>query len=75
MADGEPVERAHLQAGDVILSVNNTPVKDMAQFQTLYDKTLAQKMDRVELEVERGREDFTSILKVKEYAPATEPGE
>ena len=75
MADGEPVERAHLETGDVILSVNSTPVKDMAQFQGLYDKTLAQKLDRVALEVERGREDFTAILKVKEYAPATEPGE
>jgi serine protease Do len=75
MADGEPVERAHLQTGDVILSVDNTPVKDMAQFQSLYDKTLSQKLDRVELEIERGREDFTSILKVKEYAPASEPGE
>jgi serine protease Do len=75
MADGEPVERAHLETGDVILSVNNTPVKDMAQFQGLYDKTLEAKLDRVALEVERGREVFTAILKVKEYAPDTEPGE
>ncbi|HEX4056191.1 MAG TPA: trypsin-like peptidase domain-containing protein [Tepidisphaeraceae bacterium] len=75
MSDGEPVERAHLQPGDVILSVNNTPVKGMAQFQALYDKTLAQKLDRVELEVERDREVFTSILKVKEYAPASEPSD
>jgi serine protease Do len=75
MADGEPVERAHLETGDVILSVNNTVVKDVAQFQELYDKTLAQKLDRVALEVQRGREVFTSILKVKEYAPASEPSE
>ena len=75
MADGEPVERAHLQPGDVILSVNGTPVTDMAHFQSLYDKTLADKLDRVALEVERDREVFTSILKVKEYAPASESSE
>jgi serine protease Do len=75
MADGEPVERAHLEAGDVILSVDGTAVTDMAHFQSIYDKTLAAKLDRVELEVERDREVFTSILKVKEYAPATDSSE
>jgi serine protease Do len=75
MADGEPVERAHLQAGDVILSVNGKPATDMAHFQALYDQTLAAKLDRVALEVERDREVFTSILKVKEYAPSSESSE
>lgn len=75
MADGEPVERAHLQPGDVIHEVNGTPVTDMAQFQAIYDKTLADKLDRVALEVERDRELFTAILKVKEYAPASESSE
>jgi serine protease Do len=75
MADGEPVERAHLQPGDVILSVNGSPVTDMASFQTLYDKTISDKLDQVALEVERDREVFTAILKVKEYAPATDSNE
>ena len=75
MSDGEPVERAHLQPGDVILSVNGKPVTDMPHFQALYDKTLADKLDRVALEIERDREVFTSILKVKEYAPPAESGE
>jgi len=75
MAEGEPAEKAHLQVGDVILSVDNTQVDDMAQFQTLYDKTLDQKLDRVALVVERGREVSTEILDIKDYAPATEPGE
>jgi serine protease Do len=75
MSDGEPVERAHLQAGDVILSVNHTPVTDMAEFQKLYDDSLAKNMDRVPLEVERGREAFTAILDIKDYAPATDPSE
>jgi serine protease Do len=75
MSDGEPVERAHLEVGDVILSVDGKTVTDMAHFQSLYDKTLADKLDRVELEVEHDREVFTSILKVKEYAPASDPSE
>jgi len=75
VADGEPVERAHLQYGDVILSVNGAPVTDMAHFQSMYDQTLAAKLDSVALEVERDREVFTSILKVKEYAPTSESNE
>jgi serine protease Do len=72
MSDGEPIERAHLQPGDVILSVNGKPVTDMTDFQSLYDLTISQKLDQVALEVQRGREVFTAILKVKEYAPADE---
>jgi serine protease Do len=75
MSEGEPVERAHLQAGDVILSVDRTPVTDLAQFQKLYDDSLAKKKDRVALEVERERQVFTAILDVKDYAPASEPSE
>ncbi len=75
MSPGEPVERAHLQPGDVILSVNGKTVTDMAHFQAIYDKTIAAKLDRVELEVERDREVFTAVLQVKEYAPATDPSE
>ena len=75
MSDGEPVERAHLEPGDVILSVNGTPVKNMTQFQALYDKTLKQGLSQVALEVNRDREVFTAILQVKEYAPATQPGD
>jgi serine protease Do len=69
MSDGEPIERAHLQPGDVIESVNNVPVKGMEQFQKLYDQSLAKKLDRVELEVERERSFFTAVLNLKEYAP------
>jgi serine protease Do len=75
MAEGEPCERAHLEVEDVILSVDRAPVTDMAQFQSLYDKTLKDHQDRVELEIQRGQENFTAILDVKQYAPATEPGE
>ncbi len=73
MSDGEPVERAHLQAGDVILSVDGKPVTDMDGFEKLYDE--AKSEDEVALEVQRDRAVFTAILKVKEYAPADEGNE
>jgi serine protease Do len=75
MSEGEPVERAHLQPGDVILSVNGKSVQDMTEFQVIYDKTVKANLDRVALEVERDREVFTAILKVKEYAPASDPSQ
>jgi len=50
-------------------------VTDMAHFQSMYDQTLAAKLDSVALEVERDREVFTSILKVKEYAPSSDSNE
>jgi serine protease Do len=74
-AEGDPVERAHLQAGDVIRSVNGQHVADLARFSELYDQSIQQKDERALLEVQRGRDIFTSVLEVKKYAPATEPGD
>ncbi len=73
MSDGEPMERAHLQAGDVILSVDGKPVTDMDGFEKLYDQTKSE--DEVALEVQRDRAVFTAILKVKEYAPGDDSSE
>jgi serine protease Do len=73
MSDGEPMERAHLQAGDVILSVDGKPVTDMDGFEKLYDQTKLE--DEVALEVQRDRAVFTAILKVKEYAPGDDQSE
>ncbi|MGA3067919.1 MAG: trypsin-like peptidase domain-containing protein [Tepidisphaeraceae bacterium] len=74
-SEGEPVERAQLQIGDVIHSINSKPVKDLAGFEDLYNHSIKQKDDRVLLEVQRGRDTFDAVLEVKKYAPATEPGD
>jgi serine protease Do len=74
-SEGEPVDQAQLQKGDVIRSVNSIPVTDMQSFQDLYNQTIKQKDDRVLLEVQRGQDTFDAILEVKKYAPATEPGD
>jgi serine protease Do len=75
VAEGEPMDRAHLQDGDVIRSVNGQRVTDLAHFSALYDQSIQQKDERVLLEVQRGRDVFTSVLEVQKYAPATEPGD
>jgi serine protease Do len=75
IADGEPADIAQLAVGDVILSVDETPVTDIAHFQALYGKSVAAREKRVALEVERGRGKFTAILKIDHYAPTSEPAE
>jgi len=75
IAEGEPVDRAHLQDGDVIRSVNGQRVSDLPHFSALYDQSMQQKDERALLEVQRGRDIFTSVLEIKKYAPATEPGD
>lgn len=74
-AEGEPAERAHLDAGDVIKSVNGQRVTDLAHFAAMYDQSIQNKDERALLEVQRGRDVFTSVLEVRKYAPATEPGD
>ncbi len=73
VATGEPMERAHLDVGDVILSVNSDPVTDLAQFQKLYNQSVDHNDDRVLLVVRRDRNEFNTILEVKKYAPSSEP--
>jgi serine protease Do len=74
-AEGEPVDMAQLEKGDVICSINTQPVTGMQSFEDLYNQTIKQKADKVLLEVQRGQDTFDAILEVKKYAPATEPGD
>ncbi len=73
ISDGLPVDQAHLAQGDVVLSVNGSPVKDLADFRSLYDKSIKHKDNTVLLQVQRGRDSFNAVLEVKKYAPADEP--
>jgi serine protease Do len=74
-AEGEPMERAHLEGGDVIRSVNGQRITDLARFSEIYEQSTKQKDERALLEVQRGRDIFTSVLEIRKYAPATEPGD
>ena len=74
---GYPAAKAELSAGDVILSVNDKPVADLDEFQTLYEKTVAEKQSRVLLGIQRRRARLTFVLKLTydnanaDAAPAT----
>jgi serine protease Do len=75
LTEGAPMDEAHLQPGDVILSANMQSVTDLESFQRIYDASLKRNDEKVPMEVQRGREIFDTVLEVKKYAPATEPGE
>jgi serine protease Do len=68
---GYPGEKADLNSGDVILSVDGKPATDLDAFMTLYNDSIAKREPHVILEIERGRGLRTMVLKVT-YA-ATEP--
>jgi serine protease Do len=75
LSEGAPMDEAHLEHGDVILSANMQPVTDLNSFQQIYDASLKRHDDKVPMEVQRGREIFDTVLEVKKYAPSTEPGD
>jgi serine protease Do len=74
-SEGEPVEEAQLQEGDVIRSINGERVMGLDSFEELYIRSMKHNDDRVLLEVQRDRDTFDAVLEVKKYAPATEPGD
>ncbi len=61
---GYPGEKAELQAGDVIRSVNQEPVTDLDEFKKLYDASVQASESAVLLEIQRGRGRQSAVLKV-----------
>ena len=75
VADGLPVAEANMAIGDVIHSVNNQPVKTMADFQKAYDETVDKKDPKVAVEYERDRARYPTVLNIEEYGPASKPSD
>ncbi len=61
---GYPAAKAELANGDVVLSVNQQPVKDFDAFQKLYDESVKKKDPLVLLEIERARGHQSKVLKI-----------
>lgn len=59
-----PASKADLGSGDVILSIDQKPANDLAEFMRLYNKSVKQKESRVLLQIERGHGELSSVLKV-----------
>jgi serine protease Do len=64
MSPGYPAQKAELQSGDVIRSVNGKPVKDLDELAKLYDASVEKKEARVLLEVKRGRATRSAVMRV-----------
>lgn len=73
MSSGYPAAKAELQAGDVIRSVNGSPVEDIDAFSKLYKESVDARDPRVLLEVVRGRGQRSAVLKVTYENVTTSP--
>jgi serine protease Do len=61
---GYPAAKAELDPADVILSINQKPVKDLDEFQKLYDESEKRKDPLVLLEIVRARGHQSKVMKV-----------
>jgi serine protease Do len=64
MSFGSAAQKAQLNPGDVIRSVNGEPADDLEAFTKLYDASVKAKEARVLLEVQRGRGTQSAVLSV-----------
>ena len=62
---GSPTARAELQVGDVITSVNQKPVQDLAAFETLYKQSTDANDKIVLLDIQRGRAKRSAVLRIE----------
>lgn len=64
LSRGYPADKAELQVGDVVRSINLKPVKDVDEFVKLYAQSVKDKAAKVVVEVKRNRGTQTAVLKV-----------
>jgi serine protease Do len=65
LANGYPAQKADVDSGDVIRSVNGKAVTDLDEFTKLYDESVKAKEGRVLVEVQRGRGRRRAVFKVE----------
>jgi serine protease Do len=63
LASGQPAQKAELQRGDVIRSVNQQPAHDLEAFLRLYDAALAAGDKAILIEFVRGRTAQRAVLR------------
>ncbi len=72
MSFGYPAQKAELQPGDVIRSLNRHEVTDIDEMVKLYEESVKKKEDRVLVEVRRNRGEQTMVMKIPHAAATTE---
>jgi serine protease Do len=74
LSPGYPAAKAELEQSDVILSVNQQPVKDLDAFQKLYNESTKRKAPLVLLEIVRNRGRQSKVMKLSyDTAPSDSP--
>lgn len=68
LANGLAGQKAELQRGDVVRSINQQPVENLESFVKLYEASVAAKEATVLIEVQRGRTTQRAVLRPT-YAP------
>lgn len=68
LANGLAGQKAELQRGDVVRSINQQPVENLEGFVKLYEASVAAKETAVLIEVQRGRTTQRAVLRPT-YAP------
>lgn len=61
VTDGKPAQKAGIEAGDIIIEMNGTPIKDVYEYMTMLGKL--NKGDEVPVKVKREGVDKTIIVK------------
>lgn len=61
---GYPAAKAELRSGDVIRSLNQQPVTDLAEFKKLYEQSVQKSEPKVLLEIQRGLGRRSIVLSV-----------
>jgi serine protease Do len=69
---GSIASNAGLRGGDIVLRIDGTGIKDVAQFRAIYDSLLAAETSLVMLDVKRGA--LTRFVLIKQETSATENG-
>jgi S1-C subfamily serine protease len=64
LTPGGAAAKAELQAGDVILTINQSKVEDFDAFIKLYNASIGKKEDKALIEFQRGRARRSAVLKI-----------
>ncbi|MEM8874138.1 MAG: trypsin-like peptidase domain-containing protein [Planctomycetota bacterium] len=62
---GFAADKAEMQNGDVIRSINGQPATDLETFMALYDKSVEEKQEQVLLQIQRGRGLSRALLRIE----------
>jgi serine protease Do len=70
LSSGYPAAKAEMEQGDVVVSINQQQVKDLDEFQKIYNESMKRKDSRVLVDVVRARGHQSKVMKISYDTPA-----